>query len=545
MRRAFNPSGLLIALLGFILTRATVTFAATDTPTTFLVGGILPLVLGLSLSAFGVVLTIGAFETAFVRTVVRWTLMGAGFIGVLVLVSVIGVGRTVLADGRAATLFSNVLIGGSVGGALLGGYAARNRTYQQELLHRQTRLVILNRLLLDEVMNAVTVIKGSVPLLKEDASPEVPLVDAIHEKAERIEEVMDVVRDLAEPDRELPITSMTISEVVDDVLTRARAAHPEVTFSAERVPDAVEVRATPRLADALFRLLADGAERATAEQPHVSIEGAVRSDDVVLSVIGEGQVLSTYERDALERGTTIATDDDPTPNLGFYLTRLLVQAARGTLAVDEGDSDTRISIVLDRAAAPNAPAGDAAQSQPERVGIGELATIGLAALFAGGVMGAYVHLTAGKIPVIGALYGTETVIVGLLTHEFHSVVFGFLYGAFLVVLPARYTRGSRRVGVSATWSVLLWLVASGFVMSIWLNLVGIETPLPKLGTHDLIAHLIWGLTLGVGDCASRAWGLPDWVGAVWETGPDRGTNGGLFDARGTPTEAEALHSPNS
>ncbi|PSQ77176.1 MAG: hypothetical protein BRD33_02465 [Bacteroidetes bacterium QH_6_63_17] len=58
MRRRFTPSGLVVALLGFVLTRSTVTFALSDTTLAFVVGNLTPLVLGLSLSAFGVALAV-------------------------------------------------------------------------------------------------------------------------------------------------------------------------------------------------------------------------------------------------------------------------------------------------------------------------------------------------------------------------------------------------------------------------------------------------------------------------------------------------------
>lgn len=39
------------------------------------------------------------------------------------------------------------------------------------------------------------------------------------------------------------------------------------------------------------------------------------------------------------------------------------------------------------------------------------------------------------MPVIGALYGTESFLVGGLTHQFHSLVFGLIYAGILTVLP--------------------------------------------------------------------------------------------------------------
>ena len=68
-RRTYPPSGLWIAAIGFFVTRCTVALAAFDDRVQFLVGGVVPLVLGLRLAAFGVVMLVGGAERTFVRSV--------------------------------------------------------------------------------------------------------------------------------------------------------------------------------------------------------------------------------------------------------------------------------------------------------------------------------------------------------------------------------------------------------------------------------------------------------------------------------------------
>ncbi len=52
--------------------------------------------------------------------------------------------------------------------------------------------------------------------------------------------------------------------------------------------------------------------------------------------------------------------------------------------------------------------------------------------------------------------------------------------------------------MGAAWGAVLWLVASGLVMPIWLNIVGIATPVPNLSPNSLLAHLLWGTVLAIG-----------------------------------------------
>lgn len=507
MRRTFTPSGLVVALLGFVLTRYTVTFAHAEASTTFVVGGIVPLFLGLSLSVCGVALAVGAFETWYVRTIAQWTVLGAGVIGLLIVATIYGGPTSVSEDLRTVGIFSNVLIGGSVGGALTGLYAARNKATQRKLLNRQNRLVILNRLLHDRVMNAVTVIKGSAPLLRDDAPPGLESVDAILEKAESLEAVMGSVHDLTEPGTEAERQPVDVPETIETALQQARERHPDATFAAQSLPSDVSAYANHRLADVVGQLLKNGAEHANVDAPRVAVALNTTPDTVTISVSDEGPGLSDKNREALEHGTTISEHGDPTVGLGLYLVRLFVYTFQGSIHTEVTDEGTTVSIVLERV--PESAAGDStppAGSSLVGVAPTELGTTALSGLVAGVVMGAYMHVTTGVVPVIGALYGTKSLLVGVLTHEFHSLVFGLIYAGILAVLPRWWqAAGPGKVGVGAAWGTVLWLVASGFVMPIWLNLVEIAAPIPNLTLNSLLAHLLWGSVLGLGHHVSQRW----------------------------------------
>lgn len=505
MRHRFNPSGLIVAVLGFLLTRFTVTFAVTNTLITFAVGGILPLVMGLSLSAFGVLLTVGVLERPYVRTIVFWTILGLAVVGVLVVTTIYG-SHLEFDDHRTVTaLFANILIGGSVGGALTGVYAGQNRRYQRELLNRKNRLVVLNRLLHDEVMNAVTVIKGVVPLLQEDEEEGIGSVDAILEKTASIEEVMSSVRDLAEPGREAEIQPMSVRDAVETAVERARQRHDDGQFVATSLPDDVTVCANRRLVDVLSQLLVNGAQHANTRNPRVEVRTEVRDDTVQFSVVDEGPGLPESGREALERGTTIVKGD-PTLGLGLYLVRLFVRTFQGSIETSVEDSGTTVFITLRRGDGPGRPGWVGTVQPSDPVAQRRLGKTVLISLAAGAIMGVYVHLTAGAVPVIGALYGIENAFVGGLTHEFHSVVFGLIYAGLLSVLPDSHARTwSGHIGLGTSWGIALWFVAGGFIMPIWLNLVGIPEPVPALQGHSLVAHILWGVSLGGLDYASEYW----------------------------------------
>ncbi|MFC7026667.1 hypothetical protein ACFQH8_02330 [Halomicroarcula sp. GCM10025710] len=167
VRDRFALSGLVVAGLGFFLTRFTVTLAAYDDPTSFVIAGIVPLVLGLALAAFGVALVVGEFERSFVRTVTLWCLAGTTAMFLLVVLTLLGsTGPGGFMSARSQAYLSNFLIGGSVGGALTGVYAANTERQRYELRQEANRSVMVNRLLRDEVLNALTVIRGRVEVAR-------------------------------------------------------------------------------------------------------------------------------------------------------------------------------------------------------------------------------------------------------------------------------------------------------------------------------------------------------------------------------------------
>ncbi len=145
-----NYSGLVIAALGFFLTRFTVTLALDQGTMRFFLAGVTPLVLGLGLSAFGVGLAVADVEPRLVRTVAGWAVIGVStmlVLGVLTVLGSSGGQMPAVETVRSRAYLSNFLIGGSVGGTLTGLYAARNRRQRQALRQHSNRLSVLNRLL--------------------------------------------------------------------------------------------------------------------------------------------------------------------------------------------------------------------------------------------------------------------------------------------------------------------------------------------------------------------------------------------------------------
>jgi len=490
--RRFSTAGFVIALVGFGLTRFTVTIAAMETTAGFLFAGVVPLVLGLGLSAAGVLLAIGSYDRLFVRTVAVWCLAGTGAMGVLALLTLLGsdLRLTDIEAVREQTHLSTFLIGGAVGGALTGVYAGRNRCYQRDLRAQTNRLVVLNRLLRDRVVNSATAIRAHQELLKDRYSED--SVGAVGRKADDIVETVETVKHLAEAS-DTPAGRLDLTALIEHELSAVRETHPEATFTVD-APDRVTVRATERLGKALRHLLVNAAVHSNSEHPRVAVTAETSPGEVTVRVSDDGPGLPEHQQALLEQGD-IAEHDDPTTGFGLNVVRLIAERFDGRLRTTVTDAGTTIALTLPRATDnSHRQTGVTASTgvPPSRAAV----AMG-SALLAGLTMAGAMAALDGELLAIGQLYGIGDPLVALVTHEFHSVVFGLVYLSVLAVLPVSTGSVGPRVAVGLVFGLSLWLFAAGFVMPLWLQLVGIPASFPNLATPSLAGHLVWGGTVSL------------------------------------------------
>lgn len=492
--RSVSPWGVVIALIGFVLTRVTVTLAAQESAVQFLFAGIVPLVLGLSLTAFGIILTVGAYDRALLRRTALWALAGTGGMAILVVLTLLGSrpGLSTMAEFRQQTYLSNFLIGGAVGGTLTGLYAARNRRHRQDLQRQANRLVLLNRLLRDKVINSATAIKGHASVLADGEREESLAV--IDGQADDIIETVENVKYLSETaDRaDRSLGAIDVIDYLDEEIETVEAMAPEAEFDWQAPAEEVRVRANAQLAEVFRQLLLNAAEYG-GDAARVGVAVDLTPNQVTVRISDNGPGLPADQQALLERGE-IAEFDDPTTGFGLNIVRLLVESFDGQIATTVDDSGTEVAIRLPREGATLG--GDAVTITTPGVASSRVALAVGASLVAGAVMGVGMVAAGGNVPIIGALYGIENVAVAVISHEFHSVVFGLVYAGLLSALPAVSTDQLRsQIRVSIAFGLVLWLFAAGLVMPVWLQLVGIDAAVPMISLPSLLGHLLWALSL--------------------------------------------------
>ncbi len=498
MVRHPNYSGLVVAGIGFFLTRFTVTLAISQDPLRFYLGGVVPLALGLGLAAFGVALAVANVDPGVVRTTALWCLLGTVAMLVLAVLTVFGSTPGAMLDIetlRSRTSLSNFLIGGAIGGTLTGLYAARNRRQRRLLRQQRNRLEILNRLLRHKVLNAVTAIRGYATLENDDSGRSTEVVqERSADIEETIEEVKYLTRQAGDPDA--VGGPIDLASCIEESVETVTARHPAAEVSVVDVPSDLQVRADGRLSHVFTHLLENAILHGDDDQPSIDVETDRTGVHVTVRDAGPG--LPVEQQTLLETGD-IEEFDNPKTGFGLNLVRIFVETYGGDIDTRVTDGGTAITVRL-----PRVEMGGMAvlSAPPDLPSVGRagphLALTMVAALVAGVCYGITSEALGGSVAGIGVFYGGADPVVGWITHEFHSVVFGFAYLGILAMVPGRYRdRVLTFLVVGIAWAVTLWLFAAGIVAPFWLQLIGIPASVPTLSGRLLANHLAWGLSLAL------------------------------------------------
>ncbi|MXR42938.1 histidine kinase [Halobaculum sp. WSA2] len=488
--RVIKPSGLLIAVVAFLLTRFLVAdlIYTTAAPTLWMTATrTVPLVFGFGVVLYGFNLAISTYGRRYVRTVAGWFAVGCVFLAVTSLVAVTGAMGGPMGARLGGVVATMVLTGGAAG-VVIGARSATADRYRDELERQADQVVLLDRKLRHEVLNSITAVRGHADLLADGNAPDDDRSHAaIRSGIDRIERTIEGLEFLIRSTRE---TNASLAPVpLGEAVASARGTVDGSLAVRGDDVGSVSVRADSNLTTLLSELFS--LPPASDGDDSMTVDVAIDATTATVAVEAPGSWLSDRETDVLVDGVPEYEHNDV--DYGAPILHLLAAQYGGDVEVVRDAGRTRVAVRLLRTG-EHAPPGNDPGVKPET-----LRRSLVAGLVAGVAMGAVLEATTGSLAVIGALYGADASISGWVAHLFHSAVFATIFVAGLSASPLSDALGSprRSVPLGIAYGFLLWLVAAGVVMGLWLNSVGIPTELPNLTLPSLLGHVVWGCLVGV------------------------------------------------
>lgn len=484
--------GLVVAVIGFAITRIFIAETIeVHGPLSVTLISLIPLIIGLALTIYGIALAVGPFSRAYVAKVARWCLIGTAGMMAIVLVTmselILSEGWEALLVDDSLLLIANVLLGGAVSGVIIGDRSAANLRHQREIGRQANRGRMLTRLLRHEVINAATIIAGYASTLDDDVGKP---KGAIQQETKRITETVNEVDQIASDP--IHTEQLDLVPIIEEEVAHLRERFQDTDISIVSSEDSVSLDADDRIRIVIRELVENTCEHSSIST--VQVEVTKINGMITLSISDDGPGLPSEQRTLLE-SRSFPEFDDPSAGFGLQIVRLLVSKYDGEIQVGQGLGEAGSTIEI------SFPQHGYSHTIPHSVSLAfsNLLLSMIAGVVAGLVMGLYFGYVTDQLPIIGALYGVENPIIGWIAHLFHSIVFGLMFVAGLSH-PALHAIEQRPVGIVAAaigWGSILWLFAAGMVMPFWLSMIGESAMVPTLSPLGLVSHLLWGIVLGL------------------------------------------------
>lgn len=203
----------------------------------------------------------------------------------------------------------------------------------REVERARDRLAFLNSLLRHHVLNRMNVVQGNLDQLAGETQGAGERIETIRDQSAAVVELVENVRALSGPTADgFDPHPVDVVSVLDEVLVRARARHPQATVDG---PDSgpVHVEADDSLALVFEQLLDNAVEHNDSTEPSVGVDLDVGPDRVTVTVVDDGPGIPA---DALSSPPD--RERRGHEGLGLYLVRALMDRYGGDvrMAHDEG-----------------------------------------------------------------------------------------------------------------------------------------------------------------------------------------------------------------
>jgi signal transduction histidine kinase/DNA-binding NarL/FixJ family response regulator len=246
-------------------------------------------------------------------------------------------------------------------------YAIDSVQTRKELVRREQRLQVFNRILRHNLRNDLNVVLGRAENIAEEFPPAEQEASVIKQKASELIEISEKAREVGKTlDRENRTKKqIDLTDCVERTCPEFRQNYPDAEIVTD-VPDSVRVYADKTLEAAISELIENAIEHNDGA-PSITVTVSATEDDrewLELTVLDDGPGIPKDEREVLAEGEETALHHGS--GLGLWLTNWIVGKFGGELSFDDYHaSGGAVTLRLQRAVEDDASTRDVSTLRTE------------------------------------------------------------------------------------------------------------------------------------------------------------------------------------
>ena len=230
-------------------------------------------------------------------------------------------------------------------------YAIDSVRTRKELVRREQRLQVFNRILRHNLRNDLNVVLGHADNLEEAYPDTEGDASVIKRKASELIDISEKAREVGKTlDREDRTKKhVDVSDCIERTCAEFRQSYPEAEIRVD-LPESVRAYADKTLEAAISEVVENAIEHSDGERPSVAVTVSLVEDErewVEVTILDDGPGIPEEEREVLVEGEETALHHGS--GLGLWLTNWIVGKFGGELAFDDDADGGSVTLRLQRA----------------------------------------------------------------------------------------------------------------------------------------------------------------------------------------------------